>query len=217
MVFLPFVRKRLPVERQSFDRAYLDKLREGDAATERHFFAYFGELILIKARSRGSVDVDDVRQETFLRVLRTVRAPDGLRDPGALGAFVNSVCTNVLRESGRSLRRFDETPDDSDSIPDESSAGALSELISTERGAAVRQVLESLPQRDRDLLRAIFFEERNKTQVCEELGVTRDYLRVLVHRAKNLFRTLYQEREKTLPRVAGVESVRRAAGGGVGW
>jgi RNA polymerase sigma-70 factor (ECF subfamily) len=217
MVILPFTSRRATVDRQSFDRAYLERLRQGDAETERNFYAYFGELIRIKARARGRVETDDIRQETFLRVLRTLRAPDGLRDPGALGAFVNSVCTNVLRESVRSLKRYDEGQDDPDSIPDPAAPGPDTQLLAAEREQAVLSVLRLMPQRDCDLLRAIFFDERDKKRVCEEFGVSRDYLRVLVHRAKNLFRTIYQEREEALSRAAGPKGVRRTAGGAVVW
>jgi RNA polymerase sigma-70 factor, ECF subfamily len=199
MVVLRFTSHRGSVDRQTFDRAYVERLRAGDAETERHFFAYFSELIVIKARARRAVDVDDIRQETLLRVLRTLRAPGGLRDPGALGAFVNSVCTNVLRESGRSARRYDGSSDESDTIPDKNTPGQESQMLIEERQQAVRRVLESLPPRDREVLRAIYFEDRDKARVCDELGVTREYLRVLVHRARNLFRTLYREREDGAP------------------
>jgi RNA polymerase sigma-70 factor (ECF subfamily) len=213
MVVLPFTSKRALVDRQSFDRAYIERLRAGDAETERHFYAYFSELIMIKARARRSVEADDIRQETLLRVLRTLRAPGGLRDPGALGAFVNSVCTNVLRESARSLTRHEAPPEDREAIPDAVTPGPESQLMTSERQEAVRRVLESLPQRDRELLRAIYLDERDKVRICEELGVNRDYLRVLLHRAKNLFRTLYREREETPPPA----SVDRKAGGTAVW
>jgi RNA polymerase sigma-70 factor (ECF subfamily) len=213
MVVLPFTSKRALVDRHSFDRAYIERLRAGDAETERHFFAYFSELIVIKARAHHRADVDDVRQETLMRVLRTLRTPGGLRDAGALGAFVNAVCTNVLRESGRALKRYDEAPD-TDEIPDRAAPGPEMQLMTSEREQAVRRVLESLPPRDRDVLRAIYLEDRDKTRICEELGVNRDYLRVLVHRAKNLFRTLYQEREgAAAPAAARPESIGRKAGG----
>jgi RNA polymerase sigma-70 factor (ECF subfamily) len=53
--------------------------------------------------------------------------------------------------------------------------------------------LEQLPVKDRQLLRAIFLEEKEKDQVCREFGVDRDYLRVLLHRAKNNFRVFYEK------------------------
>ena len=211
MVVLRFTSKRAAVDRQSFDRAYIERLRAGDAETERHFCAYFSELIVIKARARRSVEVEDVRQETLLRVLRTLRAPGGLRDPGALGAFVSSVCTNVLRESGRSLARHDAPPDDADAIPDVLTPGPETQLMTTERQDAVRRVLDSLPPRDRELLRAIYLDERDKARICDELGVNREYLRVLVHRAKNLFRTLYIQREEA-PAPARTTTARKAGG-----
>jgi RNA polymerase sigma-70 factor (ECF subfamily) len=213
MVVLPFTSRRAQVERHSFDRAYIERLRAGDAETERHFYAYFSELIAIKTRAHHRADVDDVRQETMLRVLRTLRTPGGLRDAGALGAFVNAVCTNVLRESGRTARRYDEAPE-SDEIPDIATPGPETQLMASEREQAVRRVLESLPPRDREVLRAIYLDERDKTRLCTELGVNRDYLRVLVHRAKNLFKTIYEEREAAAAQNAPrPEPISRKAGG----
>ena len=40
------------------------------------------------------------------------------------------------------------------------------------------------------MLEQVFLEERNKNQVCHDLGVSREYLRVLLHRAKKSFRAL---------------------------
>jgi len=40
------------VQRQSFDAGYIERLINLDAETERDFAAYFGELLVIKLRSR---------------------------------------------------------------------------------------------------------------------------------------------------------------------
>jgi RNA polymerase sigma-70 factor (ECF subfamily) len=40
-------------------------------------------------------------------------------------------------------------------------------------------------------LREIFLEEKDKDEVCRDFGVDRDYLRVLLHRAKQSFKSLY--------------------------
>jgi RNA polymerase sigma-70 factor (ECF subfamily) len=39
----------------------------------------------------------------------------------------------------------------------------------------------------------MFLDELDKDQVCREFGVDRDYLRVLLHRAKMQFRAIYAE------------------------
>jgi hypothetical protein len=81
----------------SFDAIYVEKLCAGDRATQEHFTTYFSALLQIKLRSRlrSSQAVEDVRQETFARVLTVLRRDGGLRQPERLGAFVNTVCNNI--------------------------------------------------------------------------------------------------------------------------
>jgi RNA polymerase sigma-70 factor (ECF subfamily) len=176
------------LEPGTFDEEYLRKLMAGDAATEEHFSKYFGALLNIKLRSRlrSFHAMEDVKQETFLRVLQYLRR-DGLKQPERLGSFVNSVCNNVLFERYRADKRT--VP-----MPEEGWDFASSEptpeggFVATEREGHVRKVLEGLPQKDRELLRAVFLQERDKNEVCREFGVDREYLRVLLHRAKSRLR-----------------------------
>jgi Type II secretion system (T2SS), protein E, N-terminal domain len=56
------------------------------------------------------------------------------------------------------------------------------------RSEHVRQILSVLPARDRDLLRAVLLEEKDKDAVCREMGVDRNYLRVLMLRVKDKFK-----------------------------
>jgi len=62
------------------------------------------------------------------------------------------------------------------------------DAVTSQRKQIVRGILDELPEKDRLILRAVFLEEADKDQVCERFQVTRDYLRVLVHRAKLKFR-----------------------------
>jgi RNA polymerase sigma-70 factor (ECF subfamily) len=76
------------------------------------------------------------------------------------------------------------------SIPDPS-LDVVTILSHKEIEQKVRQVLDELSERDRRLLREIFLEERDKDAVCRDFGVDRDYLRVLLHRAKQAFKAVY--------------------------
>jgi RNA polymerase sigma-70 factor, ECF subfamily len=183
----------------AFDAAYLERLRSGDARTEEHFVSYFGELIQLKLRSRLSSKeaIEDVRQETFVRVLVLVRSENGVREPDRLGAFVNSVCNHVLLEHYRSKSRTDSLLDnDKDAeatfVSHEPSALSLLETKDTQR--VVRQILNELTEKDRRLLQSVLLDERDKDEVCAEFGITREYLRVLVHRAKQSFKSFYISR-----------------------
>jgi RNA polymerase sigma-70 factor, ECF subfamily len=181
-----------------FDEAYLERLCSGDFRTEDHFVAYFSELIQLKLRSRVNSPqvIEDLRQETFARVFVTLRK-EGLREPERLGAFVNSVCNNVLLEHYRSASR-DNSADEEDgaNVPDPS-LDVVAILSHKEMEQKVRQVLDELPERDRRLLREIFLEERDKDAVCRDFQVDRDYLRVLLHRAKQAFKAVYLKKTPT--------------------
>ncbi|MFY9732176.1 MAG: sigma-70 family RNA polymerase sigma factor [Candidatus Acidiferrales bacterium] len=180
----------------SFDESYLQRLRGGDFPTEQHFVDYFGQLLLIKLRSRlrSTQSVDDIRQETFVRVLKAVRT-GGVRSAEGLGSFVNSICNNVLQEHYRSSARSiqqDEKPLD----PPDTSIDLDGMLVAKQTSEQVRHALSMLSEKDRRLLRALFFEEKNKDEICTDFGVDRDYLRVLLHRAKQSFRALYEQAEQ---------------------
>ena len=182
------------MQRQAFDAEYVQRLSKSDGETERDFVAYFSELLSIKLRSRlrSADQIQDVIQETFLRVLKTLRA-SGMENPQALGSFVNSVCNNVLFEFYRTQSRFAGAAEDrpGDEPPAESA------LAQKQECDAVRRVVEELPEKDRKILRWLFFEERDKDEVCRALDIDREYLRVLVHRAKLRFRDDYLRRSAT--------------------
>lgn len=179
---------------KQFDEAYLGRLCQGDPEVEAHFAGYFGQLISIKLRRRlkSKHAVDDVRQETFLRVFRILRSASGVQHPERLGALVNSVCNKVLLETSRS-RRYEELPDEIASVPTAAGpADAVNGLITEEQRVEVQKVLAELPERDRSLLRAVYLDEDSRDAICEQFKVDRDYLRVLLHRAKESFRLRYQ-------------------------
>jgi RNA polymerase sigma-70 factor, ECF subfamily len=180
----------------AFDKVYLQKLREGDPATEHHFASYFGRFLRIRLRARRlPLDrIDDVVQETLLKVIIKVYQ-DAVRQPECFGSFVNSTCNNILQEHYRSDRfSLMNQPIEDGPMEVADKVLDLDGLLATQETAEhVRRILDDLPERDRRILRSLFFEEKDKDVICREFGVKRDYLRVLVLRAKDKFRALYQK------------------------
>jgi RNA polymerase sigma-70 factor (ECF subfamily) len=184
---------RLP--RHEFDQDYVERLVAEDPETEQHFTRYFGELLSLKLRSRlkSASLVEDAKQETFVRVLSTLKEKGGLNSPGSLGAFVNTVCNHVLFEMYRSGSRITPLEEDAAHEIEESRASAETTLLAAEEHDRVRLALAGLPAKEQELLKWLFFDERSKDDICRELRVDRDYLRVLLHRAKARFRERFQE------------------------
>jgi len=176
-----------------FDEAYVDRLRAGDFHTQEHFRVYFTALIQVKLRSRlqSREAIEDVRQETFARLYIALREGK-IAQPERLGSFVNSICNNVLLEHYRSTTRHGaQDNDDEDQDFPSPALDPMAVYAAREIQEKVRKVLDQLPERDRGLLRELFLEERDKDEVCRDFGVSREYLRVLLHRAKQLFKSLY--------------------------
>jgi RNA polymerase sigma-70 factor, ECF subfamily len=173
----------------SFDRPYVERLIAEDPETERHFTQYFGDLLSLKLRSRlrSPAQIEDARQETFARVLIALKQKRGLATAESLGAFVNSVCNNVLFEIYRLNARA--TPlDDEAEEPETGEVSAEWQVMKDEEREQVRDAIAGLPPKDKELIHWLFFEERDKDEICRELNIDRDYLRVLFHRAKQRFR-----------------------------
>lgn len=180
------------MELQSFDESYVKRLSAGDFRTQEHFVAYFSELIQLKLRSRlhSPQAIEDVRQETFTRVFAALRGGK-IRQPDRLGAFVNSMCNNVLLEQYRVSSRDSSLEDEEQFDFPALNVDVLGAIAAKQMSEKIREILEKMSERDRRLLKEVFLEERDKDQVCRDFGVDRDYLRVLLHRAKQSFKSLY--------------------------
>jgi len=157
---------------QPFDESYVERLRSGDFRTQEHFVAYFGELIQLKLRARlhSPQAIEDVRQETFVRVFTALRNPGGIRQPERLGPFVNSICNNVLMEHYRRVSHDTPLADENGQDFPDPVIDVLGAVAARQMENKVRQILEEMSERDRSLIRSLFIEERDKDEVCRELG-----------------------------------------------
>lgn len=187
----------LPVEFYPFDEDYLRLLQQADGDTQDHFVHYFTGILNVKLRGRtlAADAVKDLRQETLLRVLVAVRVNE-IRQPERLGGFVNSTCNNVLKEYYRTQAK-NQAVDLEDVDVTDSGADLEGNMIAQEKAKTVRTVLARLSPKDAAVLRALL-QDRDKEEICSELGVDRGYLRVLTHRAIRNFKEAYEA--KKLPR-----------------
>lgn len=180
----------------AFDASYVESLCAGDFATQDHFVRYFTELLHLKLRSRlrSPQAIEDVRQETFARVFASLRKGGALRQPERLGAFVNTVCNNVLFEHYRASSRSESLDEEGHPEPPATGIDALGQVAAQQMKRKVREILKDMPPRDCALLKAVFLDERDRDEVCREFGVDREYLRVLLFRAKQDFKAEYLKR-----------------------
>ena len=71
--------------------------------------------------------------------------------------------------------------------------GPDSQFAAAERSKIVGRILCEMSEKDRQLLRRVCLDEEDRDQVCMDFQVDRNYLRVLLHRARNHFRAALTE------------------------
>lgn len=175
----------MPLAARGFDSDYLNALRQGDPEVEAHFVDTFSPILMraLRRKVRSADEVKDVRQETFLRVLAAVRTGRGVNKPERFVVFVLGVCNNILREAYRERSRcvaLSELEDEP--IADFPSAYSL--VLAQETRSKLRQMLSQLGVNGQTVMEALFLDEQSKDDICRRLGISRNYLRVLLFRAK---------------------------------
>jgi RNA polymerase sigma-70 factor (ECF subfamily) len=177
-----------------FGAEQVQRLLSGDPEAGREFAARFVPLLRVKIRCRrpGAPEavVADLVQETLVRVLASLKA-GRVQEPGRLGAFVSGVCDHVLLEgrtrAGR-LVPLDDVPEPARTLGNTETLAALHQ-----RARLAEQVMASLPAREQEVLRLILVEDRDREEVCERYGITRENLRVILCRARDRLRALCEE------------------------
>lgn len=164
----------LPI-RGEFDRVY--------QANQPALWRYVQRLV-------GDGDVaDDVVQEAFVRLLKR---PDLEGDAARLWLF--TVATNLVRDRGRTSARRQRLLM-VDPIAQEPQEPIDHAIERRERSAAVRRALESLPQRDQQLL--LMREEGFKYhEIAEAIGVAPGSIGTLIARAVKRFTETYEPVER---------------------
>jgi RNA polymerase sigma-70 factor (ECF subfamily) len=171
-----------------FDDDYVRRLREHDAATEEHFYIHFTPRLFnyLRRRVRSQADIEEKRQDTFERVLSSIYTGK-LRDGRTLPGFVFAVCHNILLEHWRApeTENIDDHVEPAVDEPDQEQA-----MITEERKRAVHRVLNDMKPPGGDILRTKM-QGVPSDELCAQFGINRDYLRVLLYRARVEFREKY--------------------------
>jgi RNA polymerase sigma factor (sigma-70 family) len=175
-----------------FDAEYLRNLKNGCSKTSEHFVEYFAAILTRKLRKYGisSASIDDICQETLVRVLAGLNGAHQLRRPECLGAFVVSVGKNVYHEFCRAGRRMSEAAANEDRFYD-TALDPERRAMNSEVREQIEKTLQQLSPMDRQILVLALAEGRPRPDICRILNVKPANVPVRLHRAKARFRNLF--------------------------
>jgi RNA polymerase sigma-70 factor (ECF subfamily) len=127
---------------------------------------------------RDDQAADDLVQLVLVRVLEALRS-GRVENPQAIASFVLGTCRNVTWDLRRAERRQRLIESEALAIPAVVSPPAMSEHDIVQLFMCMQQ----LPERDSQVIRMTFMEDRDTDEVARRLGLTEGNVRVVRHRA----------------------------------
>jgi RNA polymerase sigma-70 factor (ECF subfamily) len=182
-------------------RELVERIRAGERAFEDALVLQYSrgvQFLISQSVSDGSV-VEDLYQECFRMVLEKVRAGE-VSDPDRLSGFICSLARNIVIEYFRKTSRREgyhvpanHVPADEDAVPSREPS-QLDRLLRDEKGSLARRVLDALPSdRDRSVLYRFYIAEDDREEICADLGIEATLLSQILCRARQRYKTLFEE------------------------
>ena len=168
----------------------------GDTGAEADLVKRFQPAVLnIIRHDTNSSMIEDFSQDILIIVILKIRNGE-LKHAESLGSFITSVAKNhVIEQMRRIRRRPSEDLDKADQVRDPSPT-ALEQLQKSERLKKVRNLLDELNPRYRELLLRYYINEEPKEIICADLGMTSKQFDGVIHRARKSYRTIYLADER---------------------
>lgn len=206
MIFVPCVTvllevvQKLPsphIQFEAFvldDREFIERLRAEDVAAVRHLsecllpslwrFVYF--------RVKGDQHLaEDIVSESVLSLIKTVAAADV--NVVCPGAWMRSVATHKILDHFRAVARVQHLIDQADSLisqnqPAQPACEAEAACEVEERRAAIRKVLDDLPEPHRQALEWKYVDHLSVQEIAGRMAMTEKSVESILYRARREFR-----------------------------
>jgi RNA polymerase sigma-70 factor (ECF subfamily) len=163
------------------DEELLSLYANGDQAAARALMLRHAPRVLSLARRllKDPVEAEDVTQEAMLRLWKI--APDWRAGEAKVSTWLyrvgSNLCTDRLRKKrGVALDEASEMEDETPNVEDQ--------MIAADRGRALRQAMDRLPERQKLALTLRHFEEQSNPEIAEVLETSVEAVESLLSRAR---------------------------------
>lgn len=174
------------------DAGLIERIGRGDEAAVRLIVAAkLPRVISLANRMLGdSVEAEDVAQEAFVRAWK--QAPRWQTGHARFDTWLHTVALNLCRDR---LRRRRETP--TDNLPDrvDPTPDPEAKLGEQQRDRRVADAIASLPERQREAILLVHYQEMSNIEAARALEVSVDALESLLARGRRSLRKILLEGE----------------------
>ncbi|HZQ51483.1 MAG TPA: sigma-70 family RNA polymerase sigma factor [Bryobacteraceae bacterium] len=169
--------------------ALVAQIKAGEDAGMEQLYKLFSRGIrYYLCRQLGPQELEDKVHDTFLIVVNAIKRGD-LREPERLMGFVRTVVRRQVAayiEQAVHNRREQADLETGIAVADRKQ-NPEQEAILRQKTELMKSALESLSQRDRDILIRFYLKEQPQEQICREMSLTETQFRLLKSRAKAKF------------------------------
>ncbi len=178
------------------DTELVANIQSGQSDSEAALYEKYSAKVYYLAlrESKSADDAEDVRAETFLRVLLAIRG-NQVRSPAALPGFIVGVTRNVLRELY--ARRSHAGAEADQNVVEATTPSHEKLFLDHETQQAVQRVIERLKPRERAVLRMHYYEVLPTEEIAERTAIEPERVRLVKSRALKHFRELYSRVKRT--------------------
>jgi RNA polymerase sigma-70 factor, ECF subfamily len=171
-------------------------VRRGDQKGLEELYALFSKGIrFFLCRHLGPQELEDKVHDTFLIVVDAIQAGE-LREPARLMGFVRTIVRRQVAAyiDAAVQSRREQAELDSGLMLVDRGANPEHNAIDQEQAGFMRQVLDELSSRDREILTRFYLHEQSQERICAEMHLTDTQFRLLKSRAKARFGELGRKR-----------------------
>jgi RNA polymerase sigma-70 factor (ECF subfamily) len=137
---------------------------------------------------RSPEDAEDVRTETFLRVIKAMREGK-IRSLESLPSFIVGTTLNVIRERVRNKYK---TAQIANQMSERARTHSLDDFfLDPVVKRAIEQLIQRMKPREQSFLRMYYYEELPPEEIARRLGLKPERLRLMKSRTLKRFREIY--------------------------
>lgn len=188
----------------------VQSIQSGEEEGMEELYGLFsGGIRFYLCRQLGPQELEDKVHDTFLIVVQAIKRGD-LREPERLMGFVRTV---VRRQVAAYIdqavqNRRDRADLETGTRVADTRVNPEDRAIRRERIGIMREVLDSISERDKEILIRFYIKEQSQEEICREMNLSDTQFRLLKSRAKARFGELGKKKllQRPLARIFRRES-----------
>ena len=146
-------------------------------AKEKIYKDYHGKVLsYIRSKTNSVHDAEDIAADVFLKVYEKLDTFDETK--ASLSTWIYTITRNTLTDFFRTRRVFEEVPE---MLEDGSSVEE--DVCNAEVLEALASALESLGERERDIIILRFYKGMTLIEIAKQMGISYAYVKVLQNKA----------------------------------